>query len=78
MAGLRGRLRAATLGSVAGAVAAAGCALAVLPVLVEHLRPALDAQTGSAIFRFSTLAITVAALAWSFGNDVLPGLRLRR
>lgn len=78
MAGLRDRLRAATLGSVAGAVAAGGCLLAVLPVLTEQLRPALDVQTGSVILRFSTLAITVAALAWSFGNGVLPGLRLRR
>jgi len=78
MAGLRDRLRSATLGGVAAAVAAAGCVLAVLPVLVEHLRPALDVQSGSVVLRFSTLAITIAALAWSFGNDVLPGLRMAR
>ncbi len=78
MTGLRDRLRSATLGSVAGAVAATGCALAVVPVLIEHLRPALDTQTGSAAFKIATAAITVAALAWSFGNGVLPGLRLRR
>jgi hypothetical protein len=75
MAGLRDRLRASTLDGVAGAAAAAGCALAVLPVLAEHLRPALDVQTGSVIVRFSTVAITVAALAWAFRNRVLPGLR---
>jgi len=78
MRGLRDRLRSATLGSVAGAVAATGCALAVVPVLIEHLRPALDTQTGSAAFKIATAAITVAALAWSFGNRVLPGLQLRR
>ena len=78
MTGLRNRLRSATLGSVAGAVAVTGCALAVVPVLIEHLRPALDAQTASAAFQIATAAITVAALAWSFGNRVLPGLRLRR
>ena len=77
MTGLRDRLRSATLGSVAGAVAATGCALAVVPMLIEHLRPALDTQTGSAAFKIATAAITVAALAWSFGNRVLPGLRLR-
>jgi len=77
MTGIRDRLRSATLGSVAGAVAATGCALAVVPVLIEHLRPALDTQTGSAAFKIATAAITVAALAWSFGNGVLPGLRLR-
>jgi anti-sigma factor RsiW len=78
MTGLRDRLRSTTLGSIAGAVAATGCALAIVPVLIEHLRPALDTQTDSAAFQIAAAAITVAALAWSFGNGVLPGLRLRR
>lgn len=78
MTGLRDRLRSATLGSVAGAVAVTGCALAVVPVLIEYLRPALDARTASAAFQIATAAIAVAALAWSFCNRVLPGLRLRR
>ncbi len=77
MAGLRGRLREATVGSVAAALAATGCALAVLPSLVEQLRPALDGQTGSLVFQLATTAITVAAIAWSFRNGILPGLRLR-
>ena len=78
MTGLRDRLRSTTLGSIAGAVAAIGCALAIVPVLIEHLRPALNTQTDSAAFQIAAAAITVAALAWSFGNGVLPGLRLRR
>ena len=78
MTGLRDRLRSTTLGSIAGAVAATGCALAIVPVLIEHLRPALDTQMDSAAFQIAAAAITVAALAWSFGNGVLPGLRLRR
>jgi len=49
-----------------------------VPVLIEHLRPALDTQTGSAALKIATAAITVAALAWSFGSGVLPGLQLRR
>ena len=77
-AGLRDRLRSAALGSVAGAVAATGCALAVVPG--ADRAPAAGARHSDGFGRLpvATAAITVAALAWSFGNGVLPGLRLRR
>jgi anti-sigma factor RsiW len=78
IAGLRDRLRAATLGSVAGAVATAGCLFAALPVLVDYLRPALDSPSGPAMLGGAAAAVAVAALAWSFSNGVLPGLHLRR
>lgn len=78
---LRRGLRAATLGGVASAVAAAGCALAVLPTLIERARPmasALQPQSATVVVGLIASAIAAAALAWSFGNGVLPGLRLRR
>lgn len=78
MAGLRERLRSAAVGSIAGAIAAIGCVVAAVPVLIEHVHFSLDAQAGSALFKIVTAGVTVAALAWSFGNGVLPGLRLRR
>lgn len=34
-------------------------------------------MTASLVFNIATTAITVAAIAWSFRNSVLPGLRLR-
>jgi hypothetical protein len=81
MDGLRRRLRAATLGGVATACAVTGCALAVMPPLVERIRPALaalDAQTGALLAGAASLAIVAGALAWSFVGGALPGLRLRR
>jgi anti-sigma factor RsiW len=79
VAGLRQRLRAATLGSIAGTVAALGCVLASLPVLIERLRPvvgSLDGPPDKLVIVGITAAITAAALAWSFGSGGLPGLRL--
>jgi len=78
MAGLRERLRSAAVGSIAGAIAAIGCVLAAMPVLIDHLHFSLDAQASSALFKIVTAGVTVAALAWSFGNGVLPGFWLRR
>jgi anti-sigma factor RsiW len=80
MDALRRRLRGATIGGVAGAVTATGCALAVLPALIDRLRPALaalDAQSGALVAGTAALAIVAGALGWSFGAGALPGLRLR-
>jgi anti-sigma factor RsiW len=77
MAGLRERLRSRAAGSVAGAVATTGCVLAMMPVLLDHLPFTLDAQASSAVLQIVTAGVMVAALAWSFGNRVLPGLRFR-
>jgi hypothetical protein len=78
MADLRDRLRSAALASVAGAVAATGCLLAVLPLLSDYLRPALAAQSGPRALTAATAMIVIAALGWSIRNGVLPGLRLIR
>jgi anti-sigma factor RsiW len=80
MDGLRRRLRGATIGSAASAVAAGGCALAVLPALIDRLGPALAAFNAPAAWTgalVAGLAIVAGALAWSFGSGALPGLRLR-
>lgn len=78
MWGLRGRLRAAALGGVAGWAAAAGCALAVLPPLLERARPLLESESRGMVITVTTLAVVAATFAWSFGNAVLPGLRTPR
>jgi hypothetical protein len=78
MAGLHERLRSAAVGSIAGAIAAIGCVLAAAPVLLEQLPLALDAQLSATLVKIVTGGVTVGALAWSFGNRVLPGLGLGR
>ena len=80
IAGLRRRLKAATLSGAAGAVAAIGCAVAVLPPLVERLQPTVDAlnvPTGASVYGLAGLALVAGALIWSVWNGPLPGLRLR-
>jgi anti-sigma factor RsiW len=78
MSGLRGRLRAATLGGIAGWAAAAGCALAVLPPLLERARPLLESESRGTLITVTTLAVIAATFGWSFGNAVLPELRAPR
>jgi anti-sigma factor RsiW len=78
MSGLRGRLRAATLGGIAGWGIAAGCALAVLPPLLERARPLLDSESRGMLITVTTVAIIAATFVWSFGNAVLPRLRAPR
>lgn len=77
ISGLRGRLRAATLGGLAGWAAAAGCAVAVLPPLLERARPVLDDQSRGMLVTVTTVAVIAAAFTWSFATGVLPG-RARR
>ena len=78
MTALRGRLRSAAVGTVAGAIAAIGCMLAVAPLLLDRMHAAFDAGTAPFALTAATAVIAVGALAWSFGNGVVPGLRLRR
>ena len=76
MTELRDRLRSTALGSLAGAIAGTGCLLAVVPLLLDRMRPAFDAGTAPFALTAATVVIAVGALAWSFRNGVLPGLRL--
>jgi hypothetical protein len=77
MSGLRGRLRSATLSGIASAAAAAGCALAVLPPLLERVRPLIEAQSRE-MLAMTTVALIAATFVWSFRSGVLPGLRTSR
>jgi anti-sigma factor RsiW len=78
LSGLRGRLRAATLSGIASWAAAAGCALAVLPTLLERARPLIEGQSRGTLVTLTTVAVIAATFAWSFGSGVLPGLRAPR
>ena len=77
MAGLRERLRVATLSSVAGSIAILGCVLGLLPLLLERLRPALGSQNGTTLLVVGSSVIALAALAWASGNGPsAPRLRV--
>jgi anti-sigma factor RsiW len=78
MSGLRGRLRAAALGGIAGWAAAAGCALAVLPPLLERARPLLEGESRGMLITVTTVAVIAASCGWSLGTGLLPGLRAAR
>jgi hypothetical protein len=77
MSGLRGRLRAATLSGIATWTAAAGCALAVVPPLLERARPLIEGQSRE-MLALTTFAVIAATFVWSFRSGVLPGLRASR
>jgi anti-sigma factor RsiW len=74
IAGLRRRLRSATLAGAASAAAVIGCALAVLPTLIERLRSTADAlnvQDSSPMYGVATLVLVAGVLIWSGRNGAL-------